>query len=158
MKPRRLVEDAERFDLRGMRCSPEYDSVVIQTRDGDQEIMLCTTHPHFGGERRWAWCSSCGSRARVLYMPQDKSFFACRRCHGLIYRSAYLPHLDRARQRVDRLRAKLATIPPKRVRERRRVTDALNAAWLRHQKIFRGQLETIDKRIARFVDTSRLVG
>jgi hypothetical protein len=58
-------------------------------RPGDlEDVDLVVTHPHFGGERSWFACPSCGRRCGVLYQPGAGDAWACRRCHRLTYRSA----------------------------------------------------------------------
>lgn len=60
-------------------------------------IALETTFPHFGGIRFWMACPKCRRRIRTLFAPELEP--ACRRCHGLQYRSAQTQDA-----RVDELR------------------------------------------------------
>ncbi len=48
---------------------------------------ITTTPCHFGGERWWFCCPSCGRRCRVLYKPPQALYFSCRLCHRLTYKS-----------------------------------------------------------------------
>jgi hypothetical protein len=43
------------------------------------------TTPHYGGQRYWWRCPSCGRRCAYLY---GGKLFACRTCHNLTYASA----------------------------------------------------------------------
>jgi hypothetical protein len=40
-----------------------------------------------GGHRWWFACPSCDGRRGTLYLPPGEKYFACRRCHGLVYDS-----------------------------------------------------------------------
>jgi hypothetical protein len=51
-----------------------------------QRVPVTWTPCHFGGFRHWFRCDRCGQRAAKLYLGGD-ALFACRRCHGLGYRS-----------------------------------------------------------------------
>lgn len=62
-------------------------------------LVLTTTVPHFGGARFWFRCPHCGRRGRTLFATDRKLEPACRRCHGLQYRSAQTHDA-----RVDELR------------------------------------------------------
>ncbi len=55
-------------------------------------IPLVTTRPHFGGLRRWFACPRCGRRVGKLYLPPSETYFGCRACHGLTYRSCQESH------------------------------------------------------------------
>ena len=50
--------------------------------------------------RTWIWflCSSCGKRARILYL--GKYYFRCRRCLGLVYQSQKVTPSQRALRRM----------------------------------------------------------
>ena len=55
-------------------------------------IRLTKTLCHFGGYRFWFLCPQCNRRIGILYV--SGSYFACRRCHGLTYRSRLQPHTN----------------------------------------------------------------
>ena len=42
---------------------------------------------NYGGFRYWFLCPSCHSRRRVLYLPYESKYFACRKCYNLCYES-----------------------------------------------------------------------
>ena len=58
-----------------------------------QNIEIVETRLHFGS-RRWFKCPGlaggvlCEQGAGILYLPANESRFACRKCHGLLHRSA----------------------------------------------------------------------
>ena len=86
-----------------------------------QSIAFKETACRFGGVRRWFRCPSCGSGCRVVYNVRLR--FACRRCHGLNYRSQYEKFADGALRRARTIIARLSgeepvgfppyTFPPK---------------------------------------------
>jgi len=46
------------------------------------------TRQRLGGRRAWFECGPCGRRAGVLFsLPNGAGGYACRKCHGLTYRS-----------------------------------------------------------------------
>lgn len=55
----------------------------------DYDVMLTTTEPYFGGLRYWFLCSlaGCGRRVGKLYLPPRQTYFGCRHCYDLTYRS-----------------------------------------------------------------------
>ena len=59
----------------------------VQTR-----ISLTATRPNFGGLRWWFLCPWCYRRCGKVYMPPKGRHFACRRCHGLTYRTCQESH------------------------------------------------------------------
>ncbi len=64
-----------------------------EKRDSDYSILLQTTWPHFGGVRWWFTCPlvvrdvPCGRRVGKLYIPPGGTYFGCRHCYNLTYRS-----------------------------------------------------------------------
>ena len=60
----------------------------------DYRIQLVTTRPHFGGLRWWFVCPlvvngrACDRRVRKLYLAPGCSYFGCRHCLNLTYKSA----------------------------------------------------------------------
>jgi hypothetical protein len=81
-------------------------------------ILLQTSRPYFGGVRWWFACplgsegSPCNRRVGKLYLPPHSRYFACRYCHGLVYRREPDPleqadrFLAAQRMRMERLNAK----------------------------------------------------
>lgn len=67
-----------------------------------ERIPLTSTPCHYGGERVWFVCPSCGGRRAVLYGLGGR--FRCRACHDLAYRSTRELAWDRAARRTDKLR------------------------------------------------------
>jgi len=74
-------------------------------RDIASTISLTHTPCHFGGERVWFCCPSCGRRAQKLYMYP--AHFRCRTCCGLPYASQQETPLDRGLRKSRKLRRKL---------------------------------------------------
>jgi len=66
----------------------ELEGTVIE-----QDIALQPTYPHYGVLRWWFTCpfrsgqGGCGRRVGKLYLPRRGTYFGCRSCHGLAYRS-----------------------------------------------------------------------
>jgi hypothetical protein len=90
----RTVEGAPVFELRAPDRSGDA-AVEVACPDG---VELTTVRPHFGGVRWLFRCpglngTACGRRAGKLYAygPAGEGF-ACRRCHGLTYRSCQQSH------------------------------------------------------------------
>jgi len=59
----------------------------------EQTLPIVRTRCSFGGSRPWFLCPSrgCQRRAAILYNAGGR--FACRRCHGLVYRTQH-EHTD----------------------------------------------------------------
>ncbi|PKK82036.1 MAG: hypothetical protein CVT49_15740 [candidate division Zixibacteria bacterium HGW-Zixibacteria-1] len=53
----------------------------------DYSIRYESTPCNYGGKRWWFFCPACGRRCRILYLPSDEIYFACRVCHNLSYES-----------------------------------------------------------------------
>ena len=58
------------------------------------KIKLTRTKCHIDGYRYWGICplrkddgTPCGKRVGVLYKPPNESYFGCRHCHDLTYKS-----------------------------------------------------------------------
>ncbi|MEO1661141.1 MAG: hypothetical protein AAFR51_09145 [Pseudomonadota bacterium] len=62
------------------------DYVLLDGRSVSAFIELTTTHPQFGGVRRWFVCPDCGRRCRLLHFA---SAFKCRKCVNAVYPSQY---------------------------------------------------------------------
>jgi len=67
-------------------------------------IRITRTACHYGNWRHWWMCPRvkeghiCRRRVEKLYLPPNSSFFACRQCHDLSYRS-----VQQHDSRVDKL-------------------------------------------------------
>lgn len=77
----------------------------------EQRVALTTTTCHFGGERPWFLCPSCGKRAGKLYLASHPAAFACRSCHDLTYVTRQEGPKFRGLSRANRLRVKLGGQP-----------------------------------------------
>ena len=77
-------------------------------------VRLTATTGTKGGRRIWFLCpvQGCSRRVAVLY---GGAIFACRHCHGLVYKSQYEDPLDRLRRRARKLRKHLGQ--PEEVRK-----------------------------------------
>jgi hypothetical protein len=69
-----------------------------------EHIPFDVTKQHFGGERRWFVCLSCGRRCAVLYAGER---FQCRLCLGLVYQSQSEDPRFRSLSKAQRLRQRL---------------------------------------------------
>ena len=64
-----------------------------EKKDLDYKIQLVTTPCHFGDVRFWFICplwkdgEYCGRRVGKLYLPGNGTYFGCRHCYNLTYRS-----------------------------------------------------------------------
>lgn len=68
-------------------------------------IRMQQTPLHFGGHRWWFTCPlasngiACEKRVGKLHLPLDGTYFGCRTCHDLTYRSCQEAHrFERAMQ------------------------------------------------------------
>jgi hypothetical protein len=80
----------------------------IAADDGGETIRtelgeLVSLAQHFGGCRWMFRCRGCSRCVRALYLPPGGARFACRRCHGLTWRSVQAPGRDRARRFAEAL-------------------------------------------------------
>lgn len=83
-------------------------------KDIKQKYPIVSSLCNYGGKRYWFECSVfnhgryCGRRVGKLYLGAGSSFFACRHCYDLIYRSsldgyAYtFPDLDEYEKKISR--------------------------------------------------------
>ena len=109
-------DDSVRYEV---RRGNYYDGWVIEltytltdNRTGEREyiktpISLDTTIPHFGGLRYWFICPRCEERKAVLYKHPERTTFACRNCHDLVYKTQRLDKLNRAYKRLKNIHEKL---------------------------------------------------
>lgn len=64
-----------------------------EVEDFDYKVELGTTRPYFGGLRWWFICPlvvngrPCQRRVTKLYRPPNGSYYGCRVCHDLTYKS-----------------------------------------------------------------------
>jgi hypothetical protein len=71
-----------------------------------QVIKLQSSSCHFGGERRWFVCPSCGKPKGVLFCAR---YFHCRTCLGLTYASQAQTSPERRINRIVARRRKLGS-------------------------------------------------
>ncbi len=62
----------------------------------DKPVELVATALAHNACRWWFQCPACGRRCGVLYLPPGQRFFACRRCHDLVYASQQFKTNSRA--------------------------------------------------------------
>ena len=71
----------------------ETDRGSGESRHIDYRIQLVSTRCNFGGVRFWFICplvtdqGYCGRRVGKLYLPGNATYFGCRHCYDLTYRS-----------------------------------------------------------------------
>jgi hypothetical protein len=81
--------------------------------DLDYNIELVSTPCHFGGLRYWFVCplvrngTHCGRRVGKLYLPGGQSYFGCRHCYDLTYKSC---------QESDKRESALMKLPPEELK------------------------------------------
>ena len=69
------------------------DRTTGDKKDFDYKIELVSTPCHFGGVRWWFICPlwkngvHCGRRVGKLYLPGNATYFGCRHCYNLTYKS-----------------------------------------------------------------------
>jgi hypothetical protein len=64
---------------------------VLDNHQMDYQVDLTVTKPHLGGKRWWFQCPSLGCTRRVgkLYFCRRSSYFLCRHCLNLTYKSRF---------------------------------------------------------------------
>ena len=160
-----FVEDWPSLDVNRLHRSGAFQTQRVSIDTGlGRPIRIEWTPCRFGGRRPWFLCPDCGRRAAKLYLVGGT--YACRQCHGLVYRSQYSDEIARAISRAQRIRRQLKastnlTVPvsrPKRMhrttflRLRRRAEEAECLVWqlfglrLRRLDRLRGALERRIKR------------
>ena len=126
---RRLVEQTPSIHVREVREAgilPGTAGVMLRVGDRFAErLHLIWRNTPFGGRRAYFQCPRCFKGAEILY---GVSFFACRACHGLAYRTENLTPLRRKKERLVKLQRR-AGIDVSRYP---RPTPA-KAKWLRWQ-------------------------
>ena len=92
-----------------------------------QPVAFSTAPCPFGGHWLWFECD-CGYRCAKLYVTRAGGRFACRRCHGLRYRTQRLSLPDRWEARASKIWRRLGISRsddhPRRPRWMRRATYA----------------------------------
>jgi hypothetical protein len=79
-------------------------NAVLRFEDIEQRIPLKSSRPHYGGIKYYLSCPNCGKRVEKIHRPPDKTYFWCRKCHNLTYRSSQQAHrLERRLKRFNRL-------------------------------------------------------
>lgn len=73
------------------------------------EVLLTRSPCRYGGERPWFLCPECGNRVANLYLCRSP---ACRKCHGLVYRTQRISELARLGMRVRKLELRWANGAP----------------------------------------------
>jgi hypothetical protein len=102
-----------------------------------QEVPVDRTPCNRGGTRSWFRCPTprCGRRCALLYLVEGR--YACRRCHGLVYRTQHEHKDGRLLIKAERLWARLGWDfaeegeKPKGMHWRtfQRIVDRANAAY-----------------------------
>jgi hypothetical protein len=77
----------------------------IEVTSHHQTIYLDPSPCNYGGERLWFKCPHCHQRVAVLY--DVDTFFMCRTCHRLSYRSQGENVLRRSLRKIRKLRTRL---------------------------------------------------
>lgn len=100
-----LVERRGRADIRELRkaghLAPIAARVMLIRKDREREaVAVAWIDARFGGQRPYFVCPGCECRSEILYCAP---WFACRKCHGLAYRSENLTPIERKRQRLHKL-------------------------------------------------------
>jgi hypothetical protein len=103
----------------GIRVRARLDEVVLTHRyrgwgaaewkTVEQRVPITWTGCHFGGHRPWFVCGYCACKFAVLYGVG--AFFACRRCHGLVYASQRNNRWHRGVSRAQKIRMRLGGSP-----------------------------------------------
>jgi len=88
-------------------------SWIADNRTWEQEVYLTHSKTNFGGIRVWFACPSCDRRVGCLYLPPAFNKWACRHCHGIVYRCQRLrrdwgyENLGRYDDKQKRIQAKM---------------------------------------------------
>ena len=88
---------------------------AISDREGnstpyDIEVSLVTTSYNFGGVRYWFACPMCSRRVGGLYLAPGESYFMCRGCNNLTYRSrnrCRIESFGHTSRQIDKLRPQI---------------------------------------------------
>jgi hypothetical protein len=90
-------------------------SYSISDRQGnskpyDSEISLVTTPCNLGGIRYWFGCPYCGEHVGGIYLAPGDSYFMCRHCCNLTYRSrnrCSMEALGHTSRQIKKLRSEI---------------------------------------------------
>ena len=55
--------------------------------DIEEFVKIDTTVQRLGGQRAWWRCPACNQRCITLYCPSWETYFRCRACHNVAYRT-----------------------------------------------------------------------
>ncbi len=101
---RKIVEGTLSIHIRKVRKAgvlPGTGSILLRTDDHiTKRVGLIWRETPVGGRRAYFECPRCFKGAEILY---GVSFFACRACHGLAYRTENLTRLWRKKERLLKL-------------------------------------------------------
>ena len=75
-------------------------------RPMEQRVPITRTACHYGGERPWFGCPTCGKRVAVLYLRR-RSGFACRKCSTVAYASQREDAITRSWRRQSKIERRL---------------------------------------------------
>ena len=104
-------EERDDIRIRASATSLRLRYTTIQLgkhKQHDYTVNLSRTRCHYGGERPWFLCPSCGRRVAILY---GGAVFACRHCYRLAYQVQHETDNDRTIRKVDAIRARLGWEP-----------------------------------------------
>jgi hypothetical protein len=92
--------------IEGMEVAARFE---YQGRPVSHALLFSWTSCHYGGQRPWFFCPSCGCRVAVLYLLGQS--LACRHCGGLTYASRNENVWFRAIRRAHKIRVRLGGKP-----------------------------------------------
>lgn len=80
------------------------------THEYDYQVSLLTSPCNLGGIRFWFQCPGCLERVAVIYLAPGCSYFRCRHCNNLTYRSrnrCMVEAFGHTSRQIDRLRGEI---------------------------------------------------
>lgn len=80
--------------------------LALTGRPVEQRVPISRTACHYGGERPWFACPTCGKRVAVLYLRR-RSGFACRKCSDVAYASQRQDAITRTWSRQRKIERRL---------------------------------------------------
>jgi hypothetical protein len=105
MKRKRLIENTQQVQVRqalGAGITPACDAISLRLSDGYTESVRIVWRPaNLGGQRAYFICPGCDARALILYAVCH--CLACRKCHGLAYRTENMTPLWRKSAKLRKL-------------------------------------------------------
>jgi hypothetical protein len=108
-RKRPLVERTLRIHIRAIveaGVVPGDESAMLRVSGHTERVCVSWLAAGFGGLRAYFVCPGCEAGAMVLYAAP---FLACRKCHGLAYRSENLTPLWRKREKLRKLQSRRGT-------------------------------------------------